>query len=856
VQSEYPGVALTLVCVALLVTAATVAGGFVSLAAPVGGEAWGPAYGANDGSVSDTLVRTATGPTRVENPYGTATVRYDRFGVPHITAENTEALYFAVGYVHARDRLFQMDLQRRLMEGNLSAAFGERALDSDRFHRRMGFDAAAEASWEAVQGSEAASGIRAYTAGTNHYIDTRPLPLEFRLNDYRPTRWEPTDTLLVGKLISWGLTGDFRDLRREVVERRIPEATSLYPRQLDHDSSILGRADLRRADLGRADLRRADLGQADLGEAGGSLARSRDADGQDSTETVAGGAVGDLRGLYDSLRAHQRPTGIGSNSWVVSGEYTESGDPILANDPHLPLTVPPVWYEQHLVVEGGTEGGSGASMDVRGVAFPGQPAVVIGQNRDVAWGFTNVGADQTDLYSYVRPGEDTYLYRGEEREIQRTTETIPVKGGEDAEVIVERTVHGPLVEREGEEVAVAWLGLAGTREVQAVHRLNRAGSIEEVDRVMRRFDSPTQNFVAIDGDGGTYFRLTGRYPIRTVDGELVRGDRVFDGSAGHGEWAGWEPYGEADWNGSGFVPYDEVPHAVDPGYVATANQRTTDDPPFYIGSTTRYADPYRGKRIYDRIEDRVGSGEPVTVEWNQDLQRDVRSEAAAQFAPHVLNATDEMSPAARAAARTMDGWDYRMERDSAAALYFALVRERIRNATFLDEFHPEGLGPGYYPHRWTVGELPADSRWFDDVRTPERETRDDIVARAMERAVAEAEREGYGTYGDYNVVDLDHQFPVEALDYPEAPTDGSTFTVFNFDRGPGTQTGSSWRMVATTDEDSVGVVPGGQSGVYYSPHYRDQLETWREGEYREIPFEVTGRTTIVFEADDRGDEGS
>jgi penicillin amidase len=341
-----------------------------------------------------------------------------------------------------------------------------------------------------------------------------------------------------------------------------------------------------------------------------------------------------------------------------------------------------------------------------------------------------------------------------------------------------------------------------------------------------------------------------------VDGERVRGDRVFDGSAGHGEWAGWEPYGEADWNGSGFVPYDEVPHENDPGYVATANQRTMDDPPFYIGSSIRYADPYRGKRIYDRIEDRIRSGEPVTVEWNRDLQRDVRSEAAAQFVPHVLNATDEMSPEARAAARTMEGWDYRMERDSEAALYFALIRERIRNATFFDEFHPEGLGPGYYPHRWTVGELPADSRWFDDVRTPERETRDDVVARAMERAVAEAEREGYETYGDYNVVDLDHQFPVEALDYPEAPTDGSTFTVFNFDRGPGTQTGSSWRMVATTDEDSVGVVPGGQSGVYYSPHYRDQLDAWREGEYRPISFEVTGRTTIVFEADDGGDEGS
>jgi len=831
-QSESLGVAVTLVCAALLVTAATVAGGFVSLAAPVSGEAWGPAYGANDGSLSDRLARAATGPTEVENPYGTATVRYDDHGVPHVTAENTEALYFAVGYVHARDRLFQMDLQRRLMAGNLSAAFGERTLDSDRFHRRMGFDDAAEASWAAVEGSDAAAGVRAYTAGVNRYIETGSLPLEFRLNDYRPTRWEPTDTLLVGKLISWGLTGDFRDLRGRVIERRLPEAESLYPRQLDHESSVLGRADL--GDDGGSLGDPSGVGRpttAAVSATGAGIAGSGDTDGH----------VGDAEGLYDSLRPYQRPPGVGSNSWVVGGEYTASGDPILANDPHLSLTVPPVWYEQHLVVTG--EG----SMDVRGVAFPGQPTVVIGQNREVSWGFTNVGADQTDLYSYVRPSEDTYLYRGEVREVERTTETIPVKGGEDAEVTIERTVHGPLIEREGGAVAVAWLGLAGTRELQAVHRLNRAGSIEAVDRAMRRFDSPTQNLVAIDGDGGTYFRLTGRYPVRTVEGERVRGDRVFNGSAGHGEWAGWEPYGPADWNGSGFVPYEAVPHAVDPGYVATANQRTADDPPFYIGSSSRYADPYRGERIYDRIERRVASDDPVTVDWTQDLQRDVRSAAAARFVPQILNATDELSPEARAAAERLAGWDRRMARDSEAALHFALFRERLRNATFHDEFHPAGLDPGYYPSLWTVGELPADSRWFDDVRTPGRETRADIVARTFERAVAAAEREGYETYADYNVVDLDHRFPVTALDYPEAPTDGSPYTVFNFRAGPGTQAGSSWRMVATTGERSVGVIPGGQSGVYYSPHYRSQLEAWRAGEYRPIPLEVAGRTTIVFE---------
>jgi penicillin amidase len=822
--------AVTVICAILLVTGGAFGGGFLSLAAPMTGEAWGPAYDANHDSVAATMTRAITGPTTVENPYGLATVRYDGDGVPHITASNDRALAFAVGYVHARDRLFQMDLQRRLMAGNLSAAFGADAIESDTFHRKMGFEDAAAASRKAINGTESGASISAYTNGVNQYIDTQPLPLEFRLNDYKPTKWTETDTLLVGKLISWQLTGDFRDIQTTTVERRLPEAMSLYPDQLGHSSAILNRA---------------------VGGTVGSHTASLPADGTQTGSTApprdGAPATGDMSGLYALVAPYQSSPGIGSNSWVVSGEHTDSGNPIVANDPHLSLTVPPVWYEQHLVVNGENQ----PALNVRGVAFPGLPVVVIGQNQNVSWGFTNVGADQVDLHTYVRPTEDTYLYNGQEREIERQTEMIPVKNGENKQVTIERTVHGPLLNREGQEVAVSWLGLAGTREAQGIRRLNYAADIDDVETAVRLMDSPTQNLVAADADGGTYFRLTGRYPIRTVEGERVTGDRIFNGSAGHGEWTGWEPYGQADWEGPGFVDFERVPHVRNPAYLATANQRTMDNPPFYISHSTGYADPYRGKQIYDRLDQRIESNEPVTPTFMKNLQRDVRSEAASEFVPIILDALDQMDPAVRTEAQGLDDFRGQMQAESTDALHYALFRDHYRNVTFFDEFNPAGLDQSYYPKYSQLASLPADSDWFDDQQTPEVETREDMVARAMKQALDEKQNEELETYADYNVVDLDHPFPVSALDYPEEPMDGSAFTVSNIRVNRGTQAGSSWRMVATFGSPSAGVIPGGQSGEYFSPHYQDQLDEWRKGEYHELTFEVVGTRVIVFT--NRGD---
>ncbi|WP_255195926.1 penicillin acylase family protein [Halorarius litoreus] len=804
-MTRYRNVAVSLLAVALLASVAVGGGSFLQLAAPASGDAWAAAYGANGGSLGDQADRGVTGATTVASPYGDATVRLDADGVPHITAENEQALAFAVGYVQARDRLFQMDLQRRLMRGQLAEAFGERAVESDRFHRQMDFASAAEASWAAVEDTETGDGVRAYTAGVNRYMATNALPTEFRLNGYEPREWTPTDTLLVGKLIAWQLTGDFRDLQMASVEEAFGNVSDVYPRYLAHDASIVGRSQ------------------------GGTVAPNGS---RADRERV--GRVGDYAALYDDLSQYQREPGIGSNSWVVSGEHTDDGEPIVANDPHLSLTVPPVWYEMHLQTEG---------MNVRGVAFPGLPVVVIGHNEDVAWGFTNVGADQTDLYTYEMPSEDTYVYEGETREVQTRTETIEVSGAENVNIEVRKTVHGPLIERDGQQVAVSWLGLTGTREARAIYAINDAESLDDVEEALRMFDTPTQNIVAADSQGNTMYRITGKYPYRFTNGEQVAGDLPFDGSAGEGEWRGFEPYGQTDWEAGGFVPFEQVPHVDNPDVLGTANQRVTANPGFYLAYSERYADPYRGARIYGRLEARVESGEPVTERFMQRLQRDVRSRAAVGFKPAILDATDEMAPAARAEANELADWNGGMRRDSRSALLWALFREEVRNETFYDEFHPQGLDESAYPHLYALQRLPADSRWFDDIRTSETETRADVYADAFERAVNRADREGYETYGDYNRVDLDHPFPVDYLDYPELPTDGSPFTVSNFRVGG--PAGSSWRMVVG-DDAAYGIIPGGQSGNPYSPHYSDQLRPWANGEYREVPLEESGPVVIRF----------
>ena len=768
---------------------------FLDALAPLSGRVWGG------------FTRSISG--TVASPHGEATLRYDDDGVAHVTADGERALYYAVGFAHAADRLFQMDLQRRQLRGELAAAVGEQTVESDIFYTKLDMVGAAETTWESVRGDDPAPLFEAYTEGVNRYIEEEPLPVEFRLLGFEPDEWTPVDSVLAQKQIAWGLTGRFGSLRRESVASAIDAETArtLYPQRQAHDTPIL------RDEDGAAVAPQDDR----LGEAGIDPA------------------------LADRLSRFEAPEGIGSNSWVVGGEHTQSGAPAVANDPHLDLRVPPVWYEQHLETD---------ELSVRGVTFPGTPPVIIGENDGGAWGFTNAGVDCIDFYRYdTRDGE--YRYGDEWREFERERRTVEVSGSEDREVTVEKTVHGPTIDAESDgddlesRVAVAWTGLTATETSKAVVELNRSDGLAEAKAAMDRFDEPTQNFVYAD-DETTYFRTVGRVPQRYTDGEVVPGRRVFDGSEREGEWRGFTPYGESSWDG--FVPLSEMPEREGMDYLATANQRITDDPGRYLAEG--YAAPFRGERIYELLDRRAAGDEPMTPDFLASVQRDVLDTRARRFVPDLLAAVEDPDDDALAAAvDALSSWDYRMSPGSRGALLFDRALAAFRDRA-LEEVLSAGLGDrrdpeAYYPNDFVLLGLRGDP-WFPDGRAA-------ALRGALDAAVTEIDEEGWETYGDLNRLDLDHPFDMGWLNYPERPVAGSGATVSNYHRpsedGGGAR-GSSWRMLCPRGGDSRAILPGGNDGDPTSRHYHDQLDPWADGEYKPLDRELRGDVAVTFEEGD------
>ncbi|TYL40653.1 peptidase S45 [Natronococcus pandeyae] len=758
--------------------------------APLSGSAW------------DAADRTL--PETVESPYGAATVRYDEFGVPHVDSDDEAAAYFAVGYVQAFDRLAQLDLQRRVMRGQLSELVGEVTLEDDEFHAAMDFAGAAEATWAYVAETPAGPLVEAYADGVNAVIDRGALPLEFELLGYEPEPWTPVDSMLMEKQISWTLTGNFGELRRALIADRLGEdiLEELYPERMDHDVPIL----------------RESVGGDRLEANGGESA-------------IASEPVDPA--LTNWLSRFESPTGVGSNSWVVSGDHTTSGQPIVAYDPHLSLMTPPLWYEQHVETP---------ETSVRGATFPGVPFVITGANEHGTWSFTNVGADVLDCYRYeIDDHGERYRYEGEWREFETEEREIAVADGENRTITVRKTVHGPVIEREERTVGVAWTGHTATRTTEAIYEYERSEGVGDLLEATRRFDLPTQNLVYADADGRTLYYVTGKLPIRTVDGEAVSGNRIFDGSAGEGEWDGFTPFGESSWNG--FVPFEEKPHAIDPDVLATANQRVADDPEHYVG--VAYASPYRGARIYDRLDERVEAGESTDPAFHRDLQNDVYDGRAEQLVPELLEtveSADDPGGALEDAAETLAAWEYEMEPDSRGALVFARWMDHFGRLVVEPAFEDAGLDESYYPDDWMIATLPEESAFFD------ARSRAETMLEALEAALDEIDEEGWDTYGDWNSTRvIEHPFGEEApfLNYPERAADGSRATVKNY--RVDSAVGASWRMVVEPGGEATAVLPGGNSGDYFSEHYGDQFERWLANDQKPMDRTLEGEPDVTFE---------
>lgn len=765
-------------------------------------------FAAGSGSVWDTPDRSL--PDTVESPYGPATIAYDDHGVPHISANSEEALFFAVGYAQGADRLFMMDLIRRQVSGRLAEIIGDSPasiLQQDRFHTKMDFQAAAEATWKPIQDTEFGRLIQAFSAGVNRHLD-RPLPPEFDLLGYEPEPWSPIATMLVEKQISWSFTGNFRTLRKATIaaEMGTEVANELYPDRYDHDATIIGH-----------------------GETG------------PTQQSETSQPVATAPGLTEWLSTVESPPEIGSNSWVVSGEHTASGAPMLANDPHVSLFAPPVWYEMHL---------DGPKTKVRGVTMAGIPLTTVGETDHGAWGVTVAYTDAIDFYRYEAE-DGTYRYGDETREFETETKTVAVAGGTDQTVEVKKSVHGPVVgiESDGDEltgeIGIAWTGLTATQTGEALLSLIRSQSLDEAHAALSNYDLPSLNIVYANRDGETLYQVVGKVPIRKTDGEPVAGTRVFNGSDKAGEWPGYVPYGESSWvEDGGVIPFEEMPHEINPDYLGTANQRIVEDAayPHYLSAS--YATPFRGMRLWDRLDRRVDADEPVDRAFMKSLQRDTHDGRAAAFVPTMLEASSEIDGRAVALLESLEDWEYHMDRDSKAALIFSRFIPHYRDVVFgprLTDALDDRRDPSeYYGDQWVTVTLDPESAWFPDGQPA-------AIQEALERTADELEEQGWETFGDYNTADFAHQLDQEWLQYPSIPTDGAEGSLNNYWRE--LSVGSSWRQLCPMDKSdgpSEGTFPGGNTGLPFSAHYHDQLEQWANVEYKPIGLELPDDATVMF----------
>jgi penicillin amidase len=727
------------------------------------------------------------GSLRLAGLQADVTVRRDAHGVPHIRAGSTADLMRAQGYVTAQDRLWQMDVLRRRALGELSEAFGEGLLPADREMRTLGLNRAAREA-DAMMPPDLRDAVDAYAAGINAFVETHPLPLEFRLLRYRPRPWTRADTLAVGKLLARDLAGGWeQEVYRALYADRLPADVQavLYPRRFPDDHILFGRDG----------------------------AAARDGGGEE--------------------------TARGSNNWVVSGAHTASGKPLLANDPHLGLGVPSIWAAVHLQAPG---------FDVAGVTLPGAPGVVIGRNRHIAWGCTNVHDDAVDLYAEERDPARPDFYRvgdGWERatvvdEVIRVRTSPLGSGRRDVRHPVTITRHGPLVEIHGRLWALRWPGIQRSLELTAFHRLDRASNWDEFKAALETYPGPSQNFAYADVDGHIGWYSAGHLPIR-ASGD---GSRPYVGAGEQGAW-------------SGFVPFGELPHALDPpsGRIVTANNRLvgTDYP--YVVTRGGIA-PWRASAIWDRLEARE--------QWTADGFAEVQAERLSK--PHRELADALREAAARhpgdaawnAVARDLGTWDGRLEAGSreaaqVAAAFRALGERtigpkvaRLPNADRLArriaavQVVVRERPPTFLPE----GDADWDATFLAAWQEGERRLTTQLGAdRAQWR------------YGRTNVMAVRHLLSravpgIGALLDPAPREMGSGMASPNVLQvlPSGEVEGPSMRFIANlADPDDTRLTNFmGQSGHPASPHYADQLEPWARVEPIKLAMsdEAVARATV------------
>ena len=720
----------------------------------------------------------------------------DQEGIPHIFAASTEDAVFALGFVHAQDRLWQMEISRRIASGRLSEFLGAAALEPDRLFRTLGIRRVAQANL-ARYDADARKLLDAYSSGVNAFLATDPvLPPEFWIFGVKPEPWTPVDSVAWVKMMAWDLGGNWRNelLRAHLAARipmdRIQQFVPPYPGE-----SPIALPDLRQL-YGREERQPAQLSQ-------------KSAPDPDSE-------------------------GRGSNSWVVSGAHTASGKPLLANDPHLGLTAPSVWYLAHLHAPG---------LETIGATLPGVPGILIGRTDRIAWGFTNTGPDVQDFFLEKLEGSGGYITPDGPRSFTTLEETIKVKGAEDERLTVRISRHGPVVSDvmqraldvtpRGHALALQWTALAeDDLTLQAALKLSQVHDWKSFVEVGRNLHVPQQNVVYADIEGNIGFIAPGRVPMRKPENDLK----------GLAPAPGWDA--RYDW--AGFVPYDALPRVLNPksGSIVTANQKIVPpDYPYFI--TSEWEPPYRAQRIEALLErTKKHDRKSFTA-----IQGDVLSLGMQALLPHFKRHSS-----------LLGDWDGTMSADRREPLIAVAWWRELTKALYADEL---GEAFRYYwrPRApFVSAALDKNPQWCDDVRTRPVESCEELLAGSLERALADL-RKRYGDdmtkwrwgeahYAEHRHRPLSRSRLLAPLFDIRAAVPGDSYTVnvgaMEFDDAAepfASRHGPSYRAIYDlADPDaSVFIQSAGQSGNVLSPLYRSFTERWARIQY--VPM-VTNRAKI------------
>ncbi|MET7637446.1 penicillin acylase family protein [Streptomyces sp. NPDC005438] len=641
-----------------------------------GGTFWGIS------SVRDSFPQT-TGSLQVEGLSDPVTVKRDGSGVPQVYADNAKDLFLAQGYVHAQDRFWEMDVRRHMTAGRLSEMFGEGQVETDAFLRTLGWRKVAEREYASLSDSTKQY-LRSYAAGVNAYLADHKgsaASVEYAVldlsNDYEPAKWAPADSVAWLKAMAWDLRGNMQqEIDRSLLTSRLSEdqVEDLYPSYpYDRNKPIVREGGLRAGSKTfdrQAKAPRANGGTVDAQQAGQRVNKQLSRVSQ-ALDKIPGGLG-------------PNGSGIGSNSWVVSGSHTTTGKPLLANDPHLAPQLPSVWYQMGLHCR--TVSAS-CPFDVSGFTFSGMPGVVIGHNQNISWGLTNLGADVTDLY-LQKLSDGKYQYGDKQVPYRTREEVIKVAGGKSRTITVRETNNGPIISDRSKElgkvgneapvrnaapdrgdgyaVSLRWTALQPSTTVDALFKLNRAADFTDFRAAARDFAVPSQNLIYADTKGNIGYQAPGKIPVRG------KGDGRYPAP-------GWDP----DYRWKGYIPQSALPWEYNPkrGYIVTANQAVIDRDDYAHELTDDWSYGARSQRIDTLIREKIKDGGKVSMDDMQSMQMDNRSEIAALLVPYLLK-TKVKDGYVREAQELLKDWDYQQNADSSSAAYFNAVWRNLLQLAF------------------------------------------------------------------------------------------------------------------------------------------------------------------------------